>query len=523
MGALMGIVRKAEILAIVTFASVTLAVAALALVPLAGLSAAWAQTAKPFIVAINHEPDTLDQTLTRNTVVTRPTMENVVEPLVGLSRDGNLVPSLAEWSYQDGGKILEFKLRPGVKFHSGDPLTVEDIKFSHERMAKRSAIYQTRIRNLDHFEIVDDKTFRFVFKRPDVTFLPPRTLVVVSKAYFDRVGEDEFVKKPNGTGPYKFVSYTPGVAMELEAFDSYWGGAPQIKKVRFNFVQEDNTRVAMLRAGEADIILNTPFQAVASVKQAGFKTVGIEVTPTVSLQYVITNPKLPWYDVRVRRAIAHAVDADAIVKGLFQGIPKRHARFAPGEIGYDPDLKPYAYDPALAKKLLAEAGFPNGFDMPLLWWKGENTGLKETAEAVALYLKAVGINAQVSSLDVPQFVDLMRKAKTGTDGNWVGVTPTPLAQYFEPIVALAFTFHSSSPFSQYKNEKFDALVDQAMSTTDEAKRADLVKQATRILHDDIPQASLWSYVSTYAMKSNVDFVPPPKHLVRMFLKDVTVH
>lgn len=497
---------------------------AAALIGLSGVGFSHAQPInEPFIVAINHEPDTLDSTTTINTVLSRPTMENVIEPIVGLSPQGDLAPSIADFEYLDDGRILQFTIREGVTFHSGDPLTVEDIVFSHERMAEHSSIYQQRLRSFDRVEIVDDRTVQFIFARPDVTYLPPRNLSIVSKAYFDRVGEDEFKANPVGTGPYKFVDYQPGTHLDLEAFEDYWGGAPDIERVRFVFVHEDTTRVAMLRAGEADMILNVPFNAVGQLEDAGFNTTSIEVTPTVSLQFVLNNPDLPWHDVRVRRAIAHAIDADSLVEGLFQSVPERHPRFGPLEVGYDAELENYAYDPALARELLAEAGYADGFDMPLIWWRGENTGLRETAEAVSIYLQQVGIRAQVSSLDVPEFIQKMRNAKASpTDENWVGITPTPLAQYFDPVIALAFTFWSTSPFAQYNNPEFDALVAEAVATVDEEARAPLVREATRILHEDVPQASLWNNVSVYAMKPGVEFAPPPRHLIRAFMKDVTL-
>ena len=477
----------------------------------------------PFVVAMNHEPDTLDPTISVNTVISRPSLENIIEPLVALDSKGNLVPGLASWKYSDGNKVLTFKIRPGVKFHSGDPLTADDVIFSHERMKKRSAVYRSRLHNLIGVKKIDNLTVQFIFKAPDMTFMPPRTLEIVSKAYYDRVGEAAFVAHPVGTGPYEFVSYQPGQAMVLKAFDGYWGGVPAVKNVRLVYVHEDTTRVAMLEAGEADMILNVPFGDKKRLEQEGFKTAEIAVTPTVSVQFTLNNPKDPWHDVRVREAVAHAIDADSIIKGLFQGIPKHYAAFGPDEVGYDPNLKNYKYDPALSKKLLAEAGYPHGFKMPLYWWHGENFGLKETAEAVALYLQKVGITAKVSSVDVPEFVAKMRAAKKEpSTESWVGITPSPLADYFDPICALAFAFWSASPLAQYHNPDFDKLVAKAVQTVDPIARGNLVRKATRIMHADVPQIPLWNNIAIYAMKPDVNFVPVPKNLVRATIKDVTL-
>ena len=501
---------------------VALSAAILAVSTLPGLAQSDAINS-PFVVAINHEPDTLDPSISVNTVISRPTLENFVEPIVALDAEGNLVPGVADFAYSEDGTVLTFTIKEGVTFHNGMPLTADDIVFSHERMAERSSIYQSRLRNFDRVEKVDERTVRFIFKSPDVTYLPPRNLTVLSKAYYDEVGEEGFVANPVGTGPYKLVSYTPGQSMELEAFEEYHGGAPDVKSVRFVFVKEDSTRVAMLRAGEADLVLNVPFSDRNALADDGYTIEEVAVTPTVSVQFTLNNPDVPWHDVRVRRAIAHAIDADGIVQGLFDGVPKRHAAFGPNEVGFDPELENYAFDPALAKELLAEAGYPDGFDMPLIWWRGENSGLKETAEAVSIYLQQVGINTDVSSLDVPDFVGKIRAAKgEGSQEAWVGITPTPLAEYFDPTIALAFTFWSASPFAQWKNDDFDALVSKAVQTVDPEERAPMVVEATRILHDQVPQIPLWNNVSVYGMKPGVSYRPAPRHLVRASLADIEI-
>lgn len=478
---------------------------------------------KPFIIAINHEPDNIDASLAKNGVITFPVMENVNEKLVDLDDQGRPTPGLATWTVAPDGLSITFKIRKGVKFHSGDPLTAQDLVFSHERMTK-NPVYITANRNLDHVEAVDDETARFVFKKPEATFFTRRALVVVSKAYHDRVGEEAFVKHPVGTGAYKFVAYQGGQYIDLEAFDDYWGGAPQVKKVRFLFVNEDSTRVAKLRAGEADIILNTPFPDVEAIKKEGFHTAYLETTPTTSITLIKANPKMPWHDIKVRQAIAEAVDANAIINGLMNGIPKHYAGFAPGQIGYDPDLKNYPYNPEEAKKLMAEAGYEKGFAMPLTYWIGEDYGMKETTEAVALYLRAIGINSEVQGLQVPQMVAIMQaNAKKPEDATQASIGPTPFANYYEPVSALSFVFASFSPFSTYRNEDFDKLVAQALTTFDEQKRGDFVKQATRLLHDDYAMIPIWNNVSVYAMKKNIDLKVPPHTLIRMQVKDVTVH
>ncbi len=474
------------------------------------------------VIAMNHEPEKLDATMALNGVITLPVMENVTEKLVDLDKDGKPAPGLGTWEIAPDGLTITFHLRRGIKFHSGDPFTARDVVFSHDRMAK-NPLYQSVNRNLDHVEAVDDATVKFIFRKPDATFFVRRALIIVSKTYHDRAGEGAFVRHPVGTGPYKFVAYQPGQSIDLDAFDGYRGGAPAVKHVRFQFVNDDMTRLAKLRSGEADIILNAPYTDVDALRSAGFKIATLETTPTTSINLIKANANVPWHDIRVRQAIAYAIDADAIVKGLLRGIPKHYAGFAPGQVGYDPDLKNYPYDPARSKKLLAQAGYPNGFAMPLAYWIGEDYGMRETAEAAALYLKAVGIDSEVRGLQVPQMVAIMRRnAKSPETATQVAVGPTPFANYYDPTVALSFVFASSSPFSTYRNPDFDQLVAQALQTFDETKRGDLVRRATRLLHNDYVLIPIWNNVAVYAMKKNVAFSVPPHTLIRIEVKDVTV-
>jgi peptide/nickel transport system substrate-binding protein len=478
---------------------------------------------RTLVVAMNHEPEKLDATMALNGVITLPVMENVTEKLVDLDSDGKPVPGLGTWEIAADGLTITFHLRPGIKFQSGDPFTARDVVFSHDRMAK-NPLYQSVSRNLDRVEAADDFTVKFIFRKPDATFFIRRALIIVSKTYHDRAGEDAFVHHPVGTGPYKFVAYQPGQSIDLDAFDGYWGGAPSVKHVRFQFINDDMTRLAKLRSGEADIILNAPYTDVDALHSEGFKIATLETTPTTSINLIKANPNVPWHDIRVRQAIAYAIDANAIIKGLLHGIPKHYAGYAPGQVGYDPDLKNYPYDPALSKKLLAAAGYPNGFTMPLVYWIGEDYGMRETAEAAALYLKAVGIDSEVQGLQVPKMVAIMRQnAKSPEKATQVSVGPTPFANYYDPTVALSFVFASSSPFSTYRNSDFDQLVDHALQTFDETKRGNLVRQATRVLHNDYVLIPIWNNVALYAMKRNVDFKVPPHTLIRMEVKDVTVH
>lgn len=169
-------------------------------------------------------------------------------------------------------------------------------------------------------------------------------------------------------------------------------------------------------------------------------------------------------------AIAYAIDVAGMVNNLFFGVPDRCARLSPCEVGYDPELKPYPYDPNRARELLAEAGYPNGFEMPLYYTTGRISGQKETTEAIVLYLREVGIQCKVTSMEIAQFVNKLRKTHKEPKAVLVAVGTPPMANFLEVTTALNITFSSGSPISQYSIAKFDALLEQIKSTMDDKKR-----------------------------------------------------
>ena len=474
-------------------------------------------------IAMIAEPDTLDPTITRYSVTSAPISNNIFERLVDLAPDGKFVPGIASWEVSSDGKIVEFTLRKGIKFHSGDPLTTKDVEFSHNRALKVNPSHQRAMRNLDRLEIVDDYKCKFIFKQPDVLFIPTRPLHVVSKSYHDRVGEDEFVKKPVGTGPYKFVAWRHGEYIDIEANENYWGDKPPVKQARFRFIKEDTTRVAMLKAGEVDIIMSVPYPLVKEVESAGFKTARLPTHPPTSIQFHNANPEVPWYDKRVRLAIAYAIDGDSIVKNLFQGIPGRYARLSPGELGYDPDLKPYPFDPKKSKELLTQAGYPKGFEMPLYYFAGRIAGQKETAEAVSLYLAAVGITCKVQGIEAAQMLDKVRAWHDDPKAVYVGLATVPMAHLPEPTEALNTGYYSKQRMAVYFNSELDPLIEKTQATMDNTQRGELIKQALRMIHEDVATIQIFTATDVYAMKPNIEFTPTKKNREPlMLIKDVRI-
>src|SRR5690242_18691097 len=291
----------------------------------------------------------------------------LVKPMPGQAA----APSLAEsWTVSPDGLVYEFALRRGVRFHNGDPLTAEDVKFSLERY--RGAAAGTLKSYVASVETPDPLRVRIRLKRawPDfMMFYTASTGAgwIVPKKYVERVGDEGFKKAPVGAGPYKFVSFSPGVELVLEANEQYWRKPPSVKRLVFRVIGEESTRLAALKRGEVDIAYSIRGELAEDLQ----RTPGLSLKPAV-VQGVFCiyfpdqwDPKSPWHDVRVRRAASLAIDR----KGTNDALTLGYSKVSGNPIvpdGYDffwqPPPEAAEYDPDKAKKLLAEAGFKSGFD-----------------------------------------------------------------------------------------------------------------------------------------------------------------
>ncbi len=282
---------------------------------------------------------------------------------------GLLTPSLAEtWTESPDGLVYEFTLRQGLTFHNGDPLTAEDVVFSFQRYKGAGAIsFKEKIQAV---EVVDAHHVRFRLHEPWPDFLvflgTPATGagLVVPKKYLERVGDDGFKQHPIGAGPYKFVSQTPGLELVLEANETYWRKIPSVKRLVFKSVPEATTRLAVLKAGEADIAYALPGDLAEELRKDPRLTLKVNYPPTPFWLDFTTKwgPKSPWYDRRVRLAANYAIDRQAINEAETLGFSKLTGSIIPHRFLYALPMEPYPYDPAKARQLLKEAGYPNGFD-----------------------------------------------------------------------------------------------------------------------------------------------------------------
>src|SRR5215472_12655317 len=311
-----------------------------------------------------------------------------------------LAPCLAEsWSLSPDGTVYEFVLRKGVRFHNGDPVTADDVKFSFERYrGSGQKLLKDRVKEV---QVVDAGRVRIVLKAPWPDFMTfygtPVTGAgwIVPRKYVEKVGDEGFKRAPVGAGPYRFVSFTPGVELVLEAYEQYWRKVPTIKRIVLRVIPDEATRLAALKRGEVDIV----YSVRGALGDEMRRTPGLTVRPGLgqfSYWYSLIDqwdPKSPWADRRVRLAANLAIDRQAINEAETLGYSRLTGSIIPQdfEFAWKPPL--YAYDPAQARKLLAEAGYPNGFDAGSI---SSDMVYASFAESVGNYWRAVGIRARIT-------------------------------------------------------------------------------------------------------------------------------
>ena len=329
------------------------------------------------------------------------------DALVNPMPDRLYAPSLAEsWSTSEDSLAYEFVLRPGAKFHNGEPVTAEDVKFSFERYrGAANALMKERVAAI---EAPDPMHVRFKMNKPWPDFLTFYATAsgaawIVPKKYVEKVGDAGFRDQPIGAGPYKFVSFNPGVELVLEAFEGYWRKTPAVKRIVMKVIPDDSTRLAALKRGEVDIAYSVRGELAKELQQ----------TPGLALKSVVSqapnwiyfpeqwDPASPWHDLRVRQAANLALDRDGMSEALFLGGCKTTNSIIPYTFEYYWQPPPAVYDPVKARKLLAEAGHPNGFDSGPLYVDASYSNI---GEVVVNNFGQVGISARLRPVERAGFL-----------------------------------------------------------------------------------------------------------------------
>jgi peptide/nickel transport system substrate-binding protein len=419
--------------------------------------------------------------------------DSLVKPMPGQPQAGSLAES---WSVSADGLVYEFVLRQGVKFHNGDPVTTEDVRFSFDRYKGSGAT--TMKSRMAAVEVVDHQRVRFRLKQPWMDFMTffgtqaSGAAWVVPKKYLERVGDDGFKKAPVGAGPYRFVRFNPGIELVLEAYEQYWRKTPSVKRLIFKTVPDDATRLAMLKRGETDVaysIRGALAEGLRRTPELTVKATGGAFTQGISFPEQ-WDPKSPWADRRVRLAANYAVDRRSLNDAEYLGLAKVTASSIPSgfEFAWTPPL--YSYDPQKAKQLLAEAGYRSGFNAGQIY---TDTVYTSIAEAVANYLKAIGIHLTVSPMERVAFNKALQERKLK---NLVLGANAAIGNAATRIEAAVF---SEGLYAYGGYPDIDVLFREQAAELDRKKREALLHKIQQLMHQRVMFAPLFepAFLSGY--------------------------
>jgi ABC-type transport system substrate-binding protein len=474
------------------------------LVAMGGLAGIWSVEAQTPVAggtvsfAAGADPDSLDPQNTQSNPgeqVNRMMYDN----LVRFNTKMQLEPALAEsWTQSKDGLTWTFKLRKGVRFHDGTAFDAKAVKYFFDRVLGdekpfKASLYTPFVQGA---QVVDDSTVRVTLKQPFAAFLfrlAHSAGGIVAPAAHQKWGKD-LTLHPSGTGPFKFVEWVKGDRVVLERNDGYWGGRPLLDRVTVKTVKEDSARVLMLESGDTDLIVNIPPEDIPRLrKDARFV---VESIATARALYIMINvKKKPFDDVRVRQALNHSINREAIVNSLFQGNAEAISGIvAPLQNGYA-KLPGYAYDPKKAKELLAQAGV-TALKAKLWSPKGRYVKDFELAQAVQQDLSAIGVDAALSTMEWGAYLSATKTGPEQTDRELflLGWSPsTGEAQWgIYPLLHSSQLAPKGDNRGFFASKALDDAIDKATTATSDQARLGALREAQQIIIKDAPAIFLIS-------------------------------
>ncbi|WP_375460056.1 ABC transporter substrate-binding protein [uncultured Enterovirga sp.] len=437
------------------------------------------------VIALEKEIQSLDALVTASGDSQRYALQ-LFDSLYGFDLKGTMIPRMAtDVTVSEDGLTYTYKLRPNIRFHNGDPLTSEDVKYTTERVidpASKSTRRPFFAPIVAAVETPDPLTVVFKLKQPDGAFLNKIAgfLFIVPKAYTSGLpNSDAFALAPVGSGPYKLKRHDVGQSLELERFEDFYGEKPGVKRLIMKMIPEGSTRVNALLTNEVDLVVQAPLNEKDRLsKTAGLKTLTNPVSAPMHVRLYSNDPSLPISKKEVRQALNHALDSNAIIRSVYHGVGKRMGTFISAYYPYgsDPGIQPFAFDQKKARELLTKAGYPNGFTTKLY---SANDHSKELAEAIAAYWGQVGVKTEILRIDYAAWSRLNNTHKSG---------PMTITQFtnaiYDPIHPVAGSFSKNGTWSDYFNPEVEELITKLDSTVGAEKRGELFRRIGKLLHDD---------------------------------------
>lgn len=412
---------------------------------------------------------------------------NVFDTLYGFDVKGRLEPRLAtSYKISPDGLTFTFAIRRGVKFHNGDSLSAQDVKYSLERIldpATKSTRRPFFISVVDSVQAPDDSTVVIRLKQPDGAFLNKVAgyLYIVPGTYTRGLGSPEaFARQPVGTGPYRIVSHQIGQTLDLQRFAQFWGDAPKVSRIIYRFVPEASSRVNALLAGEIDLSADiAPTDVERLSGNGGLRVLSVPGGSPVFVRIYANDARTPLSRPQVRLALNYAIDKDALIKNVFRGRALPLRSHIPDSYPSDPNqgLRPFAYDPSLARKLLAEGGYPQGFSTSLMCTTP--TFERAFCEAIAAYWAQVGVKTQIRLIDSTASNRLNNTHQSG---------PLFLSHFgnaiYDPIHVVNGSMAKDGTWADYDNPAVQALIEQVEGVNDAARRTGIFNRLLKLARDD---------------------------------------
>jgi len=461
------------------------------------------------VVAQGVDPTTMDPHQQRETSTVNVLL-HIYDPL--LERDaqdptkfnGILATS---WTQVDPTTV-EFKLQAGVTFSGGEPFDAECVKYNVDRLlgflpGTEPALLAYQFGTIESTEVVDAETVRIKTKVPDPLILSRMALLYMIPTGSVDADPEALMSEPNGTGPYNLVEWDRNNQVVLQAKEDYFRGAPTVDELVFRTIPEASTRLAEIQVGNVDIITNVPPENAAEVGSQGQADVKEVPSSRIAAVWLDTleNPTLAKKEVR--QALNYAVDVEAITQDVMSGYGMPVATIVPSYwVAYNPDLKPYPFDQAKARELLAAAGVPDGFEVEMLLPRGRYLMAEEVAQAVVADLAGVGVNVKLNAVEFGVFAEATQARQI--PGMFYAAWGEP---FFDPGGMLEVTVRSGTDgFSWFNNPEIDALIDEAQSTVGD-EHVNNLQEVEKAIYEDPPFIFLFAQKDLYGVSNRLDWSP----------------
>ncbi len=474
-----------------------------------------------FRIAVGIDPDTLDPVGMTTTTVAN-IVDYVVETLVTIDQEGKPQPLLAKsWDISPDGLEYTFELQEGVTFHDGTPFNAEAVKFSIERVLDEEVRVPIRTPYIaiEKVETVDPLTVKFILSEPYAPLLSAiswTTVGIISPKSIEEHGNDYLTyQHPVGTGPYVFKERVKGEHITVTKYEDYWGEKPFYDTVVFRIVPEAATRESLLLAGQVDLIILPPVSDIPALQENA--DVEVLLAPSDRTIFIaINNLKEPLNDVRVRQALNYAVNKEQIIQSvLFGAADVMDAPMAPSLFGYC-QTGPYEYDPDKAGELLADAGLAEGLEIQFITPTGRYVQDFQAVQAIAGFLREVGIETEVSTMDWPSYIATITAPpeENTTQLHLLGWAPAYL-DAAQQMLQFTSTYAPPSGLASsfYKSPEVDDLLAAAGREANPDKRQELYCEASKKVWEDAPWIFLWNqrFPIIYSAKvKNVSYLPNEK-------------